>query len=77
MMTNYVKETAEAMRQKSNRTYRRISASLPPAVAKRYGHEGANHTSLQDQLKAAVEAENWDLAQQLTAELAQRDRQAG
>jgi hypothetical protein len=76
-MTNYVMETAEEMRQKSNITYRRIAASLPPAVAKRYGHEEANDTSLQDQLKAAVEAENGDLAQRLTAELAQRDRQAG
>jgi integrase len=77
MMTNYVKETDEEMRQKSNRTYRRIAASLPPAVAKRYGYEEATPKSLRDQLKAAVEAENWDLAQRLTAELAQRDRQAG
>ncbi len=77
MMTNYVKETDEEMRQKSNRNYRRIAASLPPAVAKRYGYEEASPKSLRDQLKAAVEAKNWDLAQRLTAELAKRDRQAG
>lgn len=38
MMTNYVKETDEQMRAKSNRMYRRILASLDLKVAQRYGH---------------------------------------
>jgi hypothetical protein len=77
MMTNYVRETDEEMRQKSNRTFHRIVASLPPEVAARYGHEQPKPRSLQEQVAAAVEAENWDLANKLTAELAKRNRQAG
>ena len=38
LMTNYVKETDEQIRQMSNRTFYRILASLPPEVARRYGH---------------------------------------
>jgi hypothetical protein len=37
MMASYVKETDEQMRQKSNRTFSRILASLSPDVARRYG----------------------------------------
>ena len=35
MMTNYVKETDDEMRRKSNRTFQRIIASLPADVADR------------------------------------------
>ena len=37
LMTNYVKEMDKEMRQRSNRTYWRIHASLSPEVAARYG----------------------------------------
>jgi hypothetical protein len=46
MMTNYVKENDEEMRERSNRTYQRILASLPPEVAHRYGYTGdAGHSA--------------------------------
>lgn len=77
MMTHYAKETDEEMRQKSNRTYWRIAASLPRHVAIRYGFEESPAQSLEDRLKAAIEAQNWDLAHSLTAELARRGRSAG
>ena len=38
LMTNYAKQTDVEARQRSNRTYRRILASLSPEVAVRYGH---------------------------------------
>ena len=37
-MTHYVEESDPEMREASNRTYHRIHASLPPEVARRYGH---------------------------------------
>ena len=77
MMTHYAKETDEEMRQKSNRTYWRIAASLPRHVAIRYGFEEPPTQSLQERLKAAIDAQNWDLANSLTAELAKRSRTAG
>ena len=56
MMTNYVKETDEQMRAKSNRMYRRILASLDPKVAQRYGHEETDGSQLKEQLQAAIAA---------------------
>jgi hypothetical protein len=38
LMTSSVKETDEELRARSNRTYRRILASLTGEVARRYGH---------------------------------------
>ena len=38
MMANYVRETDEEMRQRSNRTHHRIVASLSPKVRRRYGY---------------------------------------
>lgn len=69
MMTNYVKETDEEMRQRSNRTYYRILASLSPEVARRYGHVEVVLSVLEHQLQAAVAAKNWKLASELTAKL--------
>lgn len=68
LMTNYVKETDEELRQKSNRTFRRILASLPPEIARRYG-EGEADPPAQQQREAAVAAKNWDLAAALAARL--------
>jgi hypothetical protein len=76
-MTNYVKETDEEMRQRSNRTYSRILASLSPEVARRYGYEPAPVDPLAQRLAEAIAAQNWALANAITAELAKRDRQAG
>ena len=69
LMTNYVKETDEEMRQRSNRTYRRIQASLSPEVASRYGHVQDARSEMESQLRAAIDKKNWahviEVAQQL------------
>ena len=69
-MTNYVKETDQEMRQKSNRIFQRIVASLERNVADRYDYEPPKPDSLKDHLQAALNEENWDLASKLAAELA-------
>jgi integrase len=70
MMTHYVKETDEQMRQKSNRTYQRIVAALPPAVAARYGHVTDATSELEEKAMEAAAAGNWELAARLSAKLA-------
>jgi hypothetical protein len=70
LMTSYVKETDEELRQKSNRTYRRILASLTPEVARRYGHVEGGSAALEEQVQVAIAAKNWTLAATLTAKLA-------
>jgi hypothetical protein len=74
MMTNYVKETDEEMRQRSNRTFRRIIASLSPEVARRYGHVQDARSEMEDRLRSAIESKNWALASDLAARLAQDGR---
>jgi hypothetical protein len=69
MMTNYVKETDEQMRQKSNRMFNRIFASLDPTVALRYGHAESPEPSLKEKIKAAVAVEDWRSVAELTAAL--------
>jgi hypothetical protein len=69
MMTNYVKETDEQMRAKSNRMYRRILASLDSKVAQRYGHAETEESLSKEQLQAAVVAEDWKLVDELTKRL--------
>jgi integrase len=70
LMTNYVKETDEEMRQRSNRTYRRILASLSPEVAERYGHVQDANSAIEQRLRAAIQAKNWNLASEIAATLA-------
>jgi integrase len=74
MMTNYVKETDEELRQKSNRTFQRIVASLSADVAERYGYTPSKTSNLEQRLEVAIEAKNWDLAQALSARLARDKR---
>jgi hypothetical protein len=69
LMTNYVKETDEQLRAKSNRTYERILASLSPEVAHRYGHVEPKADQLEQQIQVAVAAKDWTLAARLTARL--------
>jgi integrase len=73
LMTNYVKETDEQLRAKSNRTYERILASLSPEVARRYGHAEPKANQLEQQIQVAVAARDWPLAAKLTAKLAARN----
>jgi hypothetical protein len=76
MMTNYVKETDDEMRRKSNRTFQRIIASLPPKVAEGYGYVEKVKGLLHLNLEAALADQNWDLAAGLIAELARRSNAA-
>ena len=78
MMTNYVKETDPEMRHRSNRMFARIAAALPTAVALRYGYEPTQIDPLIQRLTEAIVAQNWALANAITADLAKRtDRYAG
>lgn len=74
MMSSYVKETDEEMRARSNRTFRRILASLPPEVARRYGHIEEDRSELEKRLQAATEAKDWGLVAAISARLAQARR---
>ena len=53
MMTNYVKETDDEMRRKSNRTFCALIASLPPDVAEGYGYVEQAKSVLQLNVEAA------------------------
>jgi len=77
MMTYYVTEEDEELRQRSNRTFQRIAASLSSELALRYGYVKPQPDPLQDQLQQALAAENWELVQRLTSELAKRKKQTG
>lgn len=71
LMTSYVKETDEQLRQASNRTFGRILASLPVKLARRCGNvEGSG--DIEEQLQQAIEVKNWDLAAALTTQLARK-----
>jgi hypothetical protein len=59
MMTNYVMELDEEFRQRSNRTYHRILAALPLAVANRYGYSPTARNQLEEQVRAAIAAKDW------------------
>ena len=76
MMTNYVKESDEELRQRSNRTYHRIVASLAPEVAERYGYVVNAKSELERRLESAIAAQNWDLAQAMSARLATKSEAA-
>jgi hypothetical protein len=71
LMTNYVKETDEEMRQRSNRTYRRIQASLSSEVAVRYGHVQDARSEMESQLRAAVDVKDWAMVSEITKRLTQ------
>jgi hypothetical protein len=70
LMTSYVKETDEQLRQASNRTFARILASLPSSLARRCGHEAGG--DIEERLRQAINARDWELAKSLTTQLARR-----
>jgi hypothetical protein len=71
LMTNYLKETDEEMRQRSNRTYRRIQASLSSEVAARYGYVQDARSEMESQLRAAIDAKDWAIISEITKRLIQ------
>lgn len=71
LMTNYVKETDEEARHRSNRTYRRILASLSPEVAAQYGHIQDARSEMESRLRAAIDAKDWATVTEISKRLAQ------
>jgi integrase len=76
LTTHYVTQSDIQLLSGSNRMYRRILASLPVEVARRYGHEASAASGLEEQLQVAVEAKNWELAQEISGRLAKDRRSA-
>ena len=73
LMTNYVKETDEEARQRSNRTYHRILASLSCEwPLGRYIHNA--RSEMESQLRAAIDAKDWARAAEISKRLAQAPR---
>jgi hypothetical protein len=70
MMSHYVAEGDEQLRQRSNRMYRRLIAGVADRVLERYGYR-ESLPSTQQQLQAAIAHEDWQLATDLTSKLAQ------
>ncbi|WP_439629583.1 hypothetical protein [Gemmata sp.] len=66
MMSSYVRETDEQLRQLSNRTYRWSVANLPTELANPTGHAGDPSGNLEEPLKAAVERKDRPLVAVLT-----------
>jgi len=66
LMSSYVRETDEQLRQSSNRTYRRIVASFPAELAGRLGYAVDPGADLEERLKAAVGRKDWPLVAELT-----------
>ena len=69
MNESYVKETDEALRQKSNRTFYRLPRQWPRDLQQRLGHIEESSAAIKELLKKATEAENWDLTHKLSARL--------
>jgi integrase len=79
LLGHYVTEKDEQLRAKSNRTFGRLAAALPPAVASRYGYEPPQIDLLAERVAAAARAGNLDEAARLIARarrLQNRSRQA-
>jgi integrase len=73
LMTNYAKQTDVEARQRSNRTYQRILASLSPEVAVRYGYVQDPRSEMENQLRAAIDAKDWVRASELAAKLLEQE----
>jgi hypothetical protein len=67
---HFVKETDELLRA-SNRTFARILASLPVELACRCGHAEVDG-DVEERLRRAIEARDWQLAATLTNQLAMK-----
>ncbi len=69
MMTNYVTESDEEFRQRSNRTYHRIVAALSLEVADRYGYSPTSQDRLEEQIRAAAAVKDWNKVMELSQQL--------
>ena len=59
MMSSYAEESSEELQHKSNRTFRRILASLPLEVSTRYGYEERPTDRLIENIDFARAREDW------------------
>ena len=62
---------------KSNRMFRRIRDGLGVEVAKAFGYEESPTEALEQRVREATLAKDWELVGRLSAELARKGRQAG
>jgi len=72
LMKHYVEESDPELREASNRTFKRVSASLPTEVACRYGYMEVVATELENRLQSALKSGNWAQVANLAAQLANR-----
>jgi hypothetical protein len=71
LMTSYVKETDEQIRQASNRTFARILASLQVDLTRRCGHVEPS-LDTEEKLRQVIDAKDWEVAAQMTAQPARQ-----
>jgi len=77
MATSYAQEFDEELWHKSNRTYRRIRASLPLDVAVRYGYEDSEKERLIEALDNARMKLDWIEIERLANRLTELDQEGG
>lgn len=72
LMKHYIADRDEELRAASNRMFRRLVAALPADVAERFGHSQTDESSgLREQIRRAVELEDWPSVHSLSARLQQ------
>lgn len=77
MLGHYAPDYDPEMRAKSNRMFRRIRDGFGIEVAKAFGYEESPTEALEQRLREATMAKDWELVGRLSAELARQGRQAG
>jgi hypothetical protein len=70
MMTNDVRGSDPEMRLRRHRTDHRTAASLPPELARRYGHVEIETNAAEQRLQDAITAKDWGLVAGPSAALA-------
>jgi hypothetical protein len=77
MLGHYAPDYDPNMRASSNRMFRRIRDGLGPTVARAFGYEESPTEALEQRLREATLAKDWELVGRLSAELARHGRNAG
>lgn len=77
MLGHYAPDYDPEMRARSNRMFRRIREGLGVDVAKAFGYEESPTEALEQRVREATLAKDWELVGRLSAELARQGRQAG
>jgi integrase len=72
MLGHYTDKTDVLLHARSNATYLRLLAALPDDVAMRYGYERPAASPMEERLRAATEAGNYELVARLATEMAAR-----